>query len=150
MRRLSIIAGVLFLLATLAGPAQARDEQIQFTKWFSPAFPSMMGFVDDQPVGSFTGQVLDHVVPTMDDQFDLLEAEYTVSTGNPSTSFTALIAGEETVASGKAVLTGLVTKGPLTGQPVHVEFTQRTNCPGAPAGACFQGTIRVGGRDGGE
>jgi hypothetical protein len=133
----------------MAVPVQAQEEQVSFTKWFSPAFPNMVGFVDNEPVGSFTGQVLpSSVIPTSDNRFDLLEVEYNVTTDNPSTSFTALIAGAENVGTGRAVLTGVVTKGPLTGQAVHVTFTQHTTCAGAPATAspCFQGTIIVGGQ----
>ena len=144
MRRLFALVSAVLLIGTMAVPVQASEEQVSFTKWFSPAFPSMVGFVDNQPIGSFTGQVLNL---TQTQGLDLIEAEYNVTTDNPSTSFTALIAGVQNVATGQAVLTGFVTKGPLTGQPVVVTFTQRTSCAGAPATAspCFQGTIRVGG-----
>jgi hypothetical protein len=148
MRRLFALVSAVLLIGTMAVPVQASEEQISFTKWFSPAFPNMVGFVDNGPVRSFTGQVLpSSVIPTPDNQFDLIEAEYSVTTDNPSTSFAALIAGAENVGTGSAVLTGFVTKGPLTGQPVLVRFTQHTTCAGAPATAspCFQGTIRVGG-----
>ncbi|MBV9170823.1 MAG: hypothetical protein JOZ81_12135 [Chloroflexi bacterium] len=141
--RFLVVGMVVVLLGTLAGPAQARDERVTFTKWFSPGFPNMLGFVDDEPVGSFNGQVLD-LVPTPDNRFILLEAQYNVTSGNPSRSFSAVIAGEQSVQSGKAVLTGSVVSGPRTGEPVNVQFTQRTDCPGAPKGVCFQGTIRIG------
>jgi hypothetical protein len=150
MRRLLALVSAMLLIGAMAVPVQAQEEQVSFTKWFSPGFPNMVGFVDNGPVGSFTGLVLDppSVVPTPDNQFSLLEAEYNVTTDNPSTSFTALIAGAEYLGTGRAILTGVVTKGPLTGQPVRVTFTQHTTCAGAPATAspCFRGTIIVGGQ----
>jgi hypothetical protein len=149
MRRLLALVSAVLLIGTMAVPVQAHEEQVSFTKWFSPAFPSMVGFVDNEPVGSFTGQVLNL---TQTQGLALIEAEYNVTTDDPSTSFTALIAGVQNGTTNRAVLTGFVTKGPLTGQPVLVKFTQRTSCAGAPATAspCFQGTIRVGSHAGGD
>jgi hypothetical protein len=146
MRRLFALVSAVLLISTMAVPVQASEEQVSFTKWFSPAFPNMVGFVDNEPIGSFTGQVL-KLEKTPDGQFSLIEAEYNVTNGDPSTSFTAIIAGAENLSTGRAVLTGTVTKGPFYGQPVLVKFTQHTTCAGAPATAspCFQGTISVGG-----
>ena len=58
-------------------------------------------------------------------------------------SFTALIHGGQNNQTGGAVLDGVILGGWRTGDRVHVEYRVKTNCLGAPAGTCFQGTIRI-------
>ena len=70
-----------------------------------------------------------------------LEAVYEVQAGQHS--FAALIQGGQNNRTGRAVLDGVVLGGRRTGERIHVEYQVKTDCAGAPAGTCFQGTIHI-------
>jgi hypothetical protein len=134
----------------IAGSGQAQEVraegpvnpvELTFTKWFSPSFPDMVGFVGGDIVGSFKGQVLD-LTTSADGRFYDIKAQYQIIANDPSQSFTALIQGRQNIQRGTAVLNGMVTAGARTGEPVHVEFRVIT-CTQAATGVCFQGTIRI-------
>jgi hypothetical protein len=138
--RIQVAPAVIALLLlfqvspVVAGPSgRDGDEdrgrvEITFTKWVTIPLPApscclMVGFVDNGPVGSF-------------------EAIYEIADGDRSC--TALIRGGTNNVTGAALLDGVILAGWRTGARVHVEFQVMTNCSGAPAGRCFQGTIRIG------
>jgi hypothetical protein len=66
---------------------------------------------------------------------------YEVTAG--SRSFTALIQGGTNNRTGVGLLDGVIMDGWRTGDRVQVRFQTMTNCAGAPAGTCFQGTMRI-------
>ena len=153
-----VIAFVLLLQISpaMAGPAGGdRDKEgrgrveITFTKWITTPQPaplpwSMAGFVNNGPVGSFAGEVLDRKVtinPLITPSITKLEAIYEVVNGDHS--FTALIQGGTNNLTGAALLDGVILAGWRTGDRVHVEFQVMTDCFGAPPGRCFQGTIYI-------
>lgn len=130
-----------------------RGRVITFTKWITTPLPAplpwaMAGFVNDGPVGSFAGEVLDRKVttnPSIIPSITKLEAIYEVVDGDRS--FTALIHGGTNNETGAALLEGVILAGWRTGDRVHVQFQNMTNCLGAPLGRCFQGTIRISRHD---
>ena len=132
-----------------AGNNRGRVE-ITFTKWITTPLPAplpwaMAGFVNDGPVGSFAGEVLERNVTTnvsITPSITKLEAIYEVVDGDRS--FTALIQGGTNNQTGAALLEGVILAGWRTGDRVHVAFQTMTNCLGAPLGRCFQGTIQIG------
>ena len=148
------IALVLLLQipSAMAGPAGAAEHregrgpvEITYTKWITTPQPAplpwlMAGFVNEGPVGSFVGEVLDRKVST-NGRITKLEAIYEVVDGDRS--FTALVQGGQDNQLGAALLDGVILAGWRTGARVHVEFQVLTNCFGAPLGRCFQGTIRI-------
>ena len=121
------------------GSATADDLVLTYTKWFAPAYPNMQGVVGGDITGTFGGAVLSR---TFLPNAVLLTARYEIIANDPSRSFTALIAGSLDTRTGLAVLNGTVTRGWLTGEPVHVEF-RVISCTQAADHTCFQGTIRV-------
>jgi hypothetical protein len=149
-----VIAFVLMMQisSAMAGPAGGDGHkegrgtvEITFTKWITTPLPAalpwlMAGFVNDGPVGSFVGEVLDRKVST-NGRITKLEAIYEVVDGDRS--FTALVQGGQNNLLGAALLDGVILAGWRTGARVHVEFQVMTNCLGAPAGRCFQGTIEI-------
>jgi hypothetical protein len=144
---------LLFQVSPVAAGPSGRDGdedrggvEITYTKWITTPLPApscclMVGFVDNGPVGSFVGEVLGRQV-SADGTITRLEAMYEVADGERS--FTALIRGGTDNVAGAALLDGVILAGWRTGARVHVEFQVMTNCSGAPAGRCFQGTIRIG------
>lgn len=100
----------------------------------------MAGFVNDGPVGSFVGELLDRKVST-NGLITKLEAIYQVVDGNRS--FIALMGGGQDNQLGAALLDGVILAGWRTGARAHVEYKVMTNRMGAPSGRCFQGTIRI-------
>jgi hypothetical protein len=118
---------------------QRRPVDITFTKWIT-GFPLMAGFVGGDVAGDFTGEVL-QFQPSGSGRIVRLEALYEVQAGRRS--FTALIRGGQNNETGTAILEGVILGGWRTGAHVHVEYEVMTDCPGAPAGTCFEGTIRV-------
>jgi hypothetical protein len=149
-----VIAVVLLfqISPALAGPTEGAGNkdrgrvEITYTKWIltptSAPLPWLMaGFVNDGPVGSFVGEVLERKVST-NGRITVLEAIYEVVDGDRS--FTALVQGGTNNQTGAALLDGVILAGWRTGDRVHVEFQVMTNCLGGPLGRCFQGTIRIG------
>lgn len=123
---------------------QAQDNQrrpvvITFTKWIT-AFPLMAGFVGGDVAGDFVGEVMQYQ-ESGNRRITRLEAMYEVQAGNRS--FTALIRGGQNNETGTAILDGVILGGWRTGARVHVEYEVMTDCTGAPAGLCFQGTIHI-------
>lgn len=124
--------------------------EVTYTKWITTPLPAplpwlMLGFVNDGPVGSFVGEVLERNVstnPLITPGITKLEAIYEVVDGDRS--FTALVQGGTNNQTGAALLEGVILAGWRTGDRVHVEFQVMTNCLGAPLGRCFQGTIQIG------
>ena len=133
--------------------------EITFTKWVTMVLRTdpdydvtrrflMAGFTGGDVPGDFVGEVLQRQVSN-DGCIIRLEAVYEVQAGDRS--FTALIrggtgetkSGEPTSVSGAALLDGVILVGWRTGAKVHVAFQTTTNCPRAPAGTCFQGTITI-------
>jgi hypothetical protein len=161
--RRALVASVVIALVLLlqiapavAGPAGGDGDkdsrgavEMTYTKWITTPLPAalpwlMEGFVNDGPVGSFVGEVLERNVttnPQLNPGITKLEAIYQVVDGKHS--FTALVQGGTNNQSGAALLDGVVLAGWRTGARVHVEFQVLTNCLGAPQGRCFEGTIRV-------
>ena len=145
-----------------------RPVEVTFTKWRTAVLPAsgvpirhlFKGVVGgDLGAGDFVGEVLDRKVSSACTAFEpactpgitpatitgsiiALHAIYEVQVGEHS--FTALIQGGTNGVSGAALLEGVILAGWRTGAPVHVAFQTLANCAGAPAGACFQGTIRIG------
>lgn len=151
----SIVIALVLLLQispATAGPSGGAGHkedrgpvEFRYTKWITTPLPAalpwlMAGFVNEGPVGSFVGEVLDRKVST-NGRITTLQAIYEVVDGNRS--FTALVQGGQDNVLGAALLDGVILAGWRTGARVHVEFQVLTNCFGAPAGRCFQGTIRV-------
>lgn len=149
----------------------SRPVEVTFTKWPTTGLPPLptapsgrtlfQGFVGgDLGDGDFVGEVLDSKVstacaaivppcmagitpPTISGSIAALHAVYEVQVGE--NSFTALIQGGRNRVTGElAFLNGVIVSGWRAGAPVQVAFQTTTNCAGAPAGPCFQGTIRVG------
>jgi len=117
--------------------------QVTFTKWVLDGGPKMAGFTGGDAVGTFTGEILSSKTTTTSPFVNFIfsiEAVYDIHAG--SHSFTALIKGGEN-ADGKAFLDGRVLNGWHVGSSVHVTFQAKTNCPGAPAGLCFEGVIHI-------
>ena len=152
--RLATFATAIVLLLNVP-PALAADRsenagrddrgavEIAFTKWVvdDSALPyPMVGYIGgDASNRRFAGDVLEqHVSPT----FGILrlEAIYQVQAGNRT--FTALIQGGASAATGVGILDGVILNGWRTGARVHVEF-QAIGCTEAPNGLCFRGTIYV-------
>jgi hypothetical protein len=148
---------VLFQMSpAIAGPAAGDGDkegrgavEMTYTKWITTPLPAalpwlMEGFVNDGPVGSFAGEVLERNVtinPLINPGITKLEAIYEVLNG--ARSFTALVQGGTNNQTGAALLDGVILAGWRTGAHVHVEFQVLSNCTGAPVGRCFSGTIRV-------
>lgn len=118
---------------------QRRPVDITFTKWMA-GYPVMAGFVGGDVIGDFTGEVLQYQ-ESLNHRIIRLEAMYEVQAGKRS--FTALLRGGQNNEAGTAILDGVILGGWRTGARVHVEYDVKTNCTGAPAGVCFQGTIRI-------
>ena len=128
----------------VAAMDEARDNQrgpvdITFTKWIT-GFPLMAGFVGGDVAGDFAGEVLQYQ-ESGNRRIIRLEAMYEVQAGNRS--FTALVRGGQNNETGTAILDGVILGGWRTGARVHVEYEVKTDCTGAPAGLCFQGTIHI-------
>jgi hypothetical protein len=144
-----VLTAPILAAGAIASSGQVRDAraativQLTYTKWFSPSFPTMTGFVGGDIVGSFGGTVLE-ANPIAGGRVTQLKAVYEVIANDPSQSFTALVEGQQNNETSSAVLNGVVTSGFLTGERVHAEYNVLTSCPGNPSGPCFQGTIRVG------
>ncbi len=142
--------------------------EVTFMKWRTAVLPPsgvpsrilFRGIVGgDLGAGDFVGEALDRKVSTACTAFEpactpgitpatvtgsiiTLHAIYDVQVGEHS--FTALIQGGTDGVTGAALLDGVILAGWRTGAPVHVAFQTLTYCTGAPAGTCFQGTIRIG------
>ena len=129
---------------TIGGTHATRraDIQLTFTKWFSPAFPNMMGVVGGDIPGKFGGAVLQVTPPDFSGRYLQITSVYIVVATDPAKSFTARIQGTQDNTAGTAVLDGRVVDGWLKGKHVHVEF-KVISCTEAPDGTCFQGTITV-------
>jgi hypothetical protein len=152
--RIAVFATAIVLLLNVPAALAAdqsekadRDDRgavvIAFTKWVvdDSALPyPMVGYIGgDANNRRFAGDVLEqHVSPT----FGILrlEAIYQVQAGHRT--FTALIQGGASAATGIGILDGVVLNGWRTGARVHVEF-QAVGCPEAPSGTCFRDTIHV-------
>lgn len=133
---------LLQISPALAGSAPdnpPRPIVITFTKWIT-GFPLMAGFVGGDVAGDFAGEVL-QFQEIGNGRVVRLEAIYEVQAGERS--FTALVRGAQNNEAGRAILNGVIQSGWRTGARVHVEYEVLTDCAGAPAGLCFQGTIRV-------
>lgn len=97
------------------------------------------GFTGGDAAGAFAAEVLYRKVSS-DGSIAQLWPVYKVAAGNRS--FTALIQGGSN-AAGLGLLEGVIMDGWRTGARVRVRFQRMTNCDNAPAGTCFQGTIRI-------
>jgi hypothetical protein len=157
---LGIVLLTLQISTAVAAGTQGKSEnhqtfEVTFTKWrtgftpapiapFPPADPGQniilfTGFAGGDAPGAFSAEVLYRKAST-DGKIAQLWPIYKVSSGRRS--FTALIQGGST-AAGLGLLEGVVMDGWRTGARVRVRFQGTTNCDGAPAGPCFQGTIRI-------
>ena len=157
---LSLVLLTLQTSTIVAAGLHGRSEnhqnfEVTFTKWgvgvtpppvppFPPADPGQnislfIGVAGGDAPGAFSAEVLYRKAST-DGSVAQLWPVYRVSSGNRS--FTALIQGGST-AAGLGLLEGVVMDGWRTGARVRVRFQSMTNCDGAPAGPCFQGTIRI-------
>ncbi len=133
------VPGVLLPIVGTAGDQSRKPVEITFTKWIT-GFPLMEGFVGGAFPGRFTGDVLQYQ-DSVNGRVTRLEALYEVRAGNHS--FSALMQGGQNNETGAAILDGVVLGGWRTGARVHVEYEVMTDCPGAPTGTCFKGTIAV-------
>jgi hypothetical protein len=154
----AVVAPSLLLLHTSHARASDKDDVVTFTKWVThvttrplpgtplpPGDPGqnillMAGFTGGAAPGLFAGEVLYRKVSN-DGSITQLWPIYKVSAG--SRSFTALIQGGTSNATGVGLLEGVIMDGWRQGSRVRVRFQTMTNCAGAPAGTCFQGTIRI-------
>jgi hypothetical protein len=158
-----LIAGVTMLSPLLLQTTRAQnngnqDAEVTFTKWITGVTPSivpgtplppgdpgqniilMAGFTGGDAPGVFSGDVIYRKV-SANGRITQLWPIYEVSAG--SRSFTALIQGGTNNRTGVAMMDGVVMDGWRVGDRVQVTFQAMTNCAGAPAGPCFQGTIRI-------
>jgi hypothetical protein len=125
--------------------SEPRRGAIAFEKWFTTA-PFMTGNTSYGD-GTFSGKILGRTV-SADGTIVSLVALYTVTDPkHPRRSFTAQIAGDESLVTKHAVLTGYVIDGWRKGTPVLVNFDIIAPCalavgPSVP-NTCFKGTIRV-------
>ena len=133
------VPGVNVSAIDAARDNQPRPVDITFTKWIT-GFPLMAGSVGGDVAGDFAGEVLQYQ-ESGNRRIIRLEAMYEVRAGNRS--FTALIRGGQNNETGTAILDGVILGGWRTGARVHVEYAVMTDCTGAPAGICFQGTIHI-------
>lgn len=149
MRFFGLIA-VLVVTASIAaasGQTQNRsghdgkpNVELTFTKWIEPAdSPNFTGVVGGDIVGRFGGAALK--VTTDDSGFTHISAIYIVVGPDLARSLTMRINGVVNT-TGKAVFSGRVVDGRLTGDRVHVEW-QAISCSEAPNGTCFKGTITI-------
>ena len=145
--RLSIVVAVFVSLVSWgsgSSSALADDGQrvITFTKWIT-TFPQMAGFVGGAAVGAFAGEVLtlQNTTNPQVTSITRLVAIYDIQAGPHS--FTALVQGGQNNQTDRALLDGVILGGWFTGARVQVEYQVKTDCAGAPAGTCFQGTIRI-------
>jgi hypothetical protein len=135
----SRVPGMPVTASDRARDHQHRPVDITFTKWIT-ASPLMEGFVGGDVAGDFSGEVLQFQV-SGNGRIVRLEAMYDVQAGKRS--FTALVRGGQNNVTGAAILDVVILGGWRTGAHVHVEYKVRSDCIGAPAGRCFQGTIHV-------
>jgi len=110
------------------------------TKWVS-AYPLMVGTVDGGLAGTFTGEIFVRQ-QSANGRIVRLQALYEVEAGDRS--FAAFMQGGLSNAEGNAVMEGVIIEGWRRGAAVRYDFDVKTNCEGAPAGVCFQGTISIG------
>ncbi len=140
----ALILGAGALAAAGQVNARASDGvELTYTKWFSPAFPHMIGVVGGDIEGAFSGTVLDISTPG-DKRFTYLAAQYNVIANDPAKSFSAMVVGRQDNQKLTAVLTGYVSSGYLTGDRVRAQYTV-FSCARSANGRCFTGTIRLTG-----
>ena len=140
----ALILGAGALAATGQVNARAGDGvDLTYTKWFSPAFPHMVGVVGGDIEGTFSGTVLDISTPG-DKRFTYLTARYNVVATDPSKSFSAMVMGRQDNQKLTAVLTGYVSSGYLAGDRVRAQYTV-FSCARSANNRCFTGTIRLTG-----
>jgi hypothetical protein len=138
----SVVFGSMADVHAQSGQGDGGGVTVPFTKWVVGAGPGMLGITGGDAPGTFTGEILS-IAPTQTGLVPFtysIEALYDVQSGGRS--FTALIRGGEN-AAGTAFLDGRVLTGALIGSRVHVTFVTRQDCPGAPPGVCFVGTIHI-------
>jgi hypothetical protein len=124
---------------------RAKTLELNYTKWFAPSFPHMVGVVGGDIAGQFGGAVLEATEAAGGSI--RLKAIYIVRAPDASRSLTIRVDGAQG-PSGTAVLNGRVIDGRLTGARVRAEFTTINSCTQSPAGGpCFQGTISIKQRD---
>jgi len=134
--------------ANSEGRAKKRcGTEVTFTKWYTTS-PAMTGFTCYGP-GTYAGEILSRVD---DGVFTQLKARYEVRDPRGRHSFTAVIQGTLTNATGRAQLTGVIIQGWRTGARVYVAFQRVTPCafavgPSVP-NVCFQGIIHIRGHNG--
>jgi hypothetical protein len=153
------IALVLQMSPVIAGgqsPDDNKPVNVTFTKWNSPLisatlFPLLTGVAGGDVVGVYAGEVLFRQTSQAQpghSRITVIEAMYEVQAEDRS--FTALIRGGVSNATGEALLDGVVVAGWRTGAPVHVEFVTIpaavgcTDVGGPPGKTCWTGTIHVG------
>ena len=117
-----------------------RRVEMTLTKWIT-AYPLMAGLVEGDLNGEFVGEIFTYQT-SANGRITRLEALYEVEAGDHS--FKAFMQGGKSNATGKGLLDGVILDGWRRGAPVHYEFDTKTDCVGAPAGVCFQGTLEVG------
>jgi hypothetical protein len=122
--------------------AQAPDLELTYTKWFAPGYPNMVGVVGGDIPGTFGGAVL-RLSTDATGRFTRITAVYIVIASDPAKSFTARVEGVQDNDTLTAALDGRVVDGYLKHAHVHAEYAMIASCSGAPAGPCFQGTIKV-------
>ena len=151
-----IMLSPLLLQTSRAHPGDDDKVEVTFTKWSigvtpapTPPLPPgdpgqttilFAGFTGGDAPGTFAAEVLYRKVSN-NGSITQLWPIYQVFAGNRS--FTALIQGGTNNATGVGLLNGVIMDGWRTGDRVQVRFQRMTNCAGAPAGTCFQGTIRI-------
>ncbi len=160
--RVALLAGAVAILVQIS-PTQANDRDhnrpvnITFTKWGvpppapppapQPPFGLLEGFTDDNPIGSYVGEVLWRQM-SFNGHVTGLTALYEVVDGDRS--FSALIRGGQN-AAGAAHFDGVILAGWRAGARVQVVYQRypanptMASCEGAPVNKiCFVGTIHVG------
>ena len=147
MRALPVLMLSFAVTAAVAAPAQARQSpaggfRIAVTDWFTCATcTTIRGVVAGDVVGTLRGAVIALRPAGNGATFQTLHDRLVVRAANGSRSFVALVNGRRSLATGTAVLDGLVTDGWEKGAMVHVEL-RPTACRQSARG-CSTGTIRV-------
>jgi hypothetical protein len=118
--------------------------EVIFTKWITD-FPNMAGIVSgDVGGGLFAGEILNAENTATTSK---LEALYHINGG--AFKFTAHNFITQNNLKGTAVITGVVTDGPLKGAQVRGEYQVISPCGvvnaqnGSAGDVCFQGTLSI-------
>ena len=147
LSRVASIVSVIVLLLQIS-PARAEDTfhgrvEVIFLKWVVGAGPLMAGVVSgDVGGGAFAGEILS---ASQKGNILTIDALYHINGG--AHQFTAHNHIRQDNATGIAVISGVVTNGPLQGARVQGEYQVIHPCGitnAADSGdLCFQGTLTI-------